>query len=233
MTYLDEAAVDDAVWELRPDYAAFLVTAHGVSGGPSDDGSEVALAEAEAHARELLAGGDPAEVSQLAAWREAFRAFGVKPRSAVSSAEALLRRAADGLPRIDRLTDHYNAISVRHVVPLGGEDLDAYSGPPRLIRATGDEPFDAVEGGQVVQTHPKPGEVVWADAAGVTCRRWNWRQCARTRLTPSTQNSLYIIDGLGATAADDVATAGTDLMDVLRSGSPGVRIASRLISRER
>ena len=96
-----------------------------------------------------------------------------------------------GLPRIDRLTDHYNAISIAHLVPFGGEDLDAYAGAPRLVVADGSESFDAVEGGEIVHTTPKPGEVVWRDDRGVTCRRWNWRQCARTRLTPHTTNAVY------------------------------------------
>lgn len=48
-------------------------------------------------------------------------AFGVRPRSATSSLESLLRRAAAGLPWVDRLTDHYNAISIAHLVPSGGE----------------------------------------------------------------------------------------------------------------
>jgi DNA/RNA-binding domain of Phe-tRNA-synthetase-like protein len=31
--------------------------------------------------------------------------------------------------------------------------------------------------------HPEPGEVIWRDDDGVTCRCWNWRQCVRTRIT--------------------------------------------------
>ena len=97
--------------------------------------------------------------------------------------EALLRRVEGGLPRIDRLTDIYNAISVKHLLPVGGEDLGEYRGPARLVRAAGDEPFDTVRDGQPVTEHPEPGEVVWRDDAGVTCRCWNWRQCVRTRIT--------------------------------------------------
>ena len=82
---------------------------------------------------------------------------------------------------MNRLTDLYNAVSVLHQVPLGGEDLTRYDGPPRLVRATGQEPFDTVADGETVVEHPDPGEVVWCDDAGVTCRRWNWRQARRTR----------------------------------------------------
>ncbi|KOG85267.1 hypothetical protein ADK38_37650, partial [Streptomyces varsoviensis] len=118
-----------------------------------------------------LADGPVEEHPHLAAWREAFRAFGAKPQRTRPSAEALLRRAADGLPRVDRLTDIYNAISVAHVVPLGGEDLDHYQGPARLVRADGTEEFATAAGGESVIEHPAPGEVVWRDDAGVTCRR--------------------------------------------------------------
>lgn len=229
MSFLDDASVAPEVRELRPDYAAFLVVARGIHGAPSDDDSDAALAAAEGQARELLAETPVEEIAQVAAWREAFRSFRVKPRSAVSSLEALLKRVDDGLPRIDRLTDHYNAISVSRLVPFGGEDLDAYVRAPRLVVATGEETFDAVERGEVVQTAPKPGEVVWRDDVGVTCRRWNWRQCARTRLTPETRHALYIIDGLGPTAAADAQGAGDDLVTLLRRVSPEVDIETRLL----
>jgi DNA/RNA-binding domain of Phe-tRNA-synthetase-like protein len=59
----------------------------------------------------------------VAAWREAYQAFGAKPNRTRNSLEALLRRAATDLPRVNRLTDIYNAISVLHQIPIGGEDL--------------------------------------------------------------------------------------------------------------
>lgn len=118
-------------------------------GGPSDEASDAALTRAERYAAQLLDAQDLAAIPQVAQWREAFRAFGVRPRSATSSLESLLRRAAAGLPRIDRLTDHYNAISIAHLVPFGGEDLDAYAGAPHLVVADGSESFDAIEGGEI------------------------------------------------------------------------------------
>ena len=66
---------------------------------------------------------------------------------------------------MNRLTDLYNAVSVLHQLPLGGEDLTRYSGAPRLVRATGQEPFDTVADGVAVTEHPDPGEVVWCDDA--------------------------------------------------------------------
>ena len=97
---------------------------------------------------------------------------------------------------MNRLTDLYNAVSVLHQLPLGGEDLSRYVGPPRLVRATGAEPFDTAAEGESVVEHPEPGEVVWCDNAGVTCRRWNWRQARRTQLRRTPRTALFILDAL-------------------------------------
>jgi DNA/RNA-binding domain of Phe-tRNA-synthetase-like protein len=72
----------------------------------------------------------------VAAWREAYRAFGAKPQRTRNSLEALLRRAESGLPRVNWLTDYYNAVSMLHQLPVGGEDLTRYAGPPRAESAT-------------------------------------------------------------------------------------------------
>src|SRR6266568_583166 len=180
--FLAGACVDAAVFALRPDDRVLLLAVDGIVPGPGDQVSDALLQAAEAAAREALRGGPAEELPHVAAWREAYRAFGAKPQRTRNSLEALLRRAATGLPRVNRLTDCYNAVSVLHQIPLGGEDLTRYAGPPRLVRATGDEPFDTVAGGEPVIEHPEPGEVVWCDSEGVTCRRWNWRQGRRTQL---------------------------------------------------
>jgi DNA/RNA-binding domain of Phe-tRNA-synthetase-like protein len=230
---LAAAAVDSAVHELQPDYVALLVVADALPGGPSDEASDDWLRDAEAAAARRLAASLPEERPHVALWRHAFRAFGAKPQRTRSSLEALLRRVPDGLPRINRLTDAYNAVSVLHEVPVGGEDLDGYVGHARLVRATGTEPFETTADGQPVVEHPEPGEVVWTDDAGVTCRRWNWRQCARTQLSPTTTRALFIIDALGPDAVATATAAGDDLEARLRSLDPAVKTSRRLLTAPR
>ncbi|EFL25360.1 putative cytoplasmic protein [Streptomyces himastatinicus ATCC 53653] len=228
--WLASATVDPAVHALRPDYRALLITAEGLRPGPSDELSEKWLSAAETEARERFGDGPVEEHPHLAAWREAFRGFGAKPQRTRPSAEALLRRAGAGLPRVDRLTDLYNAISVGHVIPLGGEDLDHYTGAARLVRATGDEAFETTASGEPAVEHPAPGEVVWRDDAGVTCRRWNWRQCTRTRLTHTTTRAMFVLDALGPMDDAALTAAGDRLSEALAESSPGVVIASRLVN---
>lgn len=230
-TWLDAASVTPEVFALRPDYRALLVLAEGLVPGPSDDHSERLLVEAEHRMAQRLQGGRPEELPEIAAWRDAYRAFGAKPQRTRPSVEALVRRIDDGLPRIDRITDTYNAISVAHLLPLGGEDADRYDGPARLGRATGEESFEVVVAGDPGTEHPEAGEVVWTDDAGVTCRRWNWRQSPRTRISLHTTNALFIIDGLlDATPGIAINEAAEALRSGLAAFSPGARFSSRLLA---
>jgi DNA/RNA-binding domain of Phe-tRNA-synthetase-like protein len=224
------AFIDAAVFALRPDYRVLLLAVDGLVTGPSDKDSDALLHTAEDAARQALCERPVDQLPHVAAWREAYRAFGAKPQRTRNSVEALLRRAESGLPRVNRLTDTYNAISVLHQIPLGGEDLTRYAGSPRLIRATGEEPFDTVADGAAAIEHPDSGEVVWSDDAGVTCRRWNWRQARRTQLRDDTTTALFILDALDPMTDEALHAAADDLVSHLARLGPDVHIARRLIA---
>ncbi len=235
--WLAAASISPQVGALRPDYRCVLLVAQGLTPGPSDEVSEALLARAEADAREAVGDTSIEELGHIAAWREAYRAFGAKPQRTRNSAEALLRRlgpaGSDGLPRINRLTDAYNAVSIATQTPLGGENVAAYVGPLQLVRATGDEDFGTLASGEEVVEHPSAGEVVWRDDAGVTCRRWNWRQCYRTRLADDTRDAVFLCDVLDVEPGDAAAraeTIGAQLRQALEAVSPGVRISTRILS---
>ncbi|MFI6499353.1 B3/4 domain-containing protein [Nonomuraea typhae] len=210
---MDDIQVDEAIFELRPDFAVLVMTARGMKNGPTDDRARAWLAGASAQ---------PVPAEKIDAWKDAYRAFGAKPQRTRPSVDALTRRLP--LPEINQVVDAYNSISVRHALPIGGEDLDRYAGPPRLVRATGEEASEEALG------TPEPGEVIWRDDIGVTCRRWNWRQVVRTRLTEETVNGLFLLERLEPMTLEELKVAGEELADLLTELSPGVRISSRLIS---
>ena len=204
-------AVDGDVFTAHPDYVALILLADDIANGPSDDASSAVLDGAEQHlrARGLTR---PADDPHIAAWRAAFSAFGAKPSKYPCSAEALASRVLKGgtLPRVNVLVDLYNAVSVRALTPVGGEDLDHLRGALRLAIANGDEPFDGHDG------TPRPGEIVWRDDAGVTCRRWNWRQGVRTRLTEASTRAFFVFDrlpGLDENQLDDAASQLESLLN--------------------
>jgi DNA/RNA-binding domain of Phe-tRNA-synthetase-like protein len=209
------ATVDDDVFTAHPDYVALIVLAERIGNGPSDDGTSAVLDAAEQHllTRRLTR---PADHPHIAAWRAAFSAFGAKPSKYPCSAEALAARVLKGatLPRVNLLVDLYNAVSVRALTPIGGEDLDHLHGALRLTIANGDELFDGHDG------PPRPGEIVWRDDAGVTCRRWNWRQGRRTRLTDTTTRAFFVFDRLPGLDEDQLDDAASQLESLLNTRWP-------------
>ncbi|WP_207483464.1 B3/B4 domain-containing protein [Arenibaculum pallidiluteum] len=219
--------VDAAIWALRPDFAALSITARGLA----DPGEAGWVREALERAVRDRAAGHAWADGHLEAWREAYRAFGAKPQRTPCSAEALRRRAErDGaIPSAGAVVDLYNAVSLDFAIPVGGEDLTAYAGVPRLVRADGTEPFDTVRDGAPAIERPDPGEVVWRDDRGVTCRRWNWRQGVRTRIGPSTTDAWFVLERLAPMPIDALLAAGEQLASGLSRMSPGASIVQGLI----
>lgn len=183
--------ISPEIFALRPDFVALSLSLT-TRNGPSDAASAALLAEA------IVAPPAPWAEAHLEAWREAYRSFGAKPARFPCSAEALRKRALrDGTLRpTNAVVDRYNAVSLRFALPIGGEDAQTYVGPPRLIRSGGTEPFETMADGQPKTETPEPGEVIWADDAGVTCRRWNWRQGPRTQLTEATTEMWFVLERL-------------------------------------
>lgn len=213
--------VSPAVLALRPDFRAVSVRVLGAR-------NLVEEPEAAAMLREAVAGvphGPAWAEAHLASWAEAYRAFGSKPNRTPCSAEALRKRALKqgGLPAINAVVDVYNALSLRYAIPVGGEDLAAYAGSPRLVVADGSEPFETTAGGEAVVETAEAGEVIWRDDRGVTCRRWNWRQGPRTRLAEATTDMWFVFERLEPMPMAAAEEAAGELLDYLRRLAPELR----------
>ncbi|MBB3666182.1 DNA/RNA-binding domain of Phe-tRNA-synthetase-like protein [Prauserella sediminis] len=228
--FLAACTVDPAVFELRPDYCTLLLVVDGLDPEVAASSADELIDRAEAHARALLAASPVEDLPHIAAWREAYRTFGAKPQRTRNSLEALTRRAEKGLPRVNALADVYNAVSVLHQVPFGGEDFHRYEGPARLVRAVGEEAFDTVAGGESVIEHPEVGEVVWRDDVAVTCRRWNWRQGRRTALADDTVAAFFILDALAPITHLELTAAADALTQALSALGSDVRVSRRSVS---
>ena len=169
--------------------------------------------------------------AHLSTWDDVFRAFGAKPKRTPCSASALRKRVLKegALPPLDPVVDIYNAISIRYAIPVGGENLAAYAGAPRLTLAEGNEPFDTLKEGQPVIEYPDAGEVIWRDDVGVTCRRWNWRQGVRTRLDSQAQHMWFILESLPSMPLSALQKAGDELVSNLQRLMPGSTAHLQLI----
>jgi DNA/RNA-binding domain of Phe-tRNA-synthetase-like protein len=210
--------VEDDFWQLFPNALIGVVAVHGIdnrAGAAACEG--LLLAQAERTAREL----GEAEIGTLpavATWRSAYQAFGVKPSKYKSSIEGLLRSVKAGrLRSINPLVDLYNMVSLKHLLPCGGEDLAATAGDIRLTRAHGDEPFVPLGGTE--SELPPPGAIIYRDDLGVICSCWNWREAERTKLTAATTDAFLCIEALPPTdkaslnaACEELARLAGDLL---------------------
>lgn len=223
-----QPSIHPAVAKLAPGFRALSISVQAAA----IVRPEVASAMLQDACRHVQAGDPSWAEAHLAAWADVFRAFGAKPQRTPCSAEALRKRVLrDGsMDAIDPLVDLYNAVSLRYAVPVGGENFAAYIGAPRLILADGSEAFDTMKQGLAVNEPPEAGEVVWCDDAGVTCRRWNWRQGVRTRLDASASRMWFILESLPAMPLSALQEAGLVLQDGLLQMMPGATVDLRLLT---
>jgi len=135
------------------------------------------------------------EVGELSLWRNTYKILNVKKGVRVS-AESLLKRVIKGkeLPSINPLVDIYNCISLKYALPVGGEDLNTVSGNIYLTLAEGNESFTTI--GSDTNDPPEIDEVIYKDDIGCLCRRWNWREADRTKLTDNTTDAIIVLETL-------------------------------------
>jgi DNA/RNA-binding domain of Phe-tRNA-synthetase-like protein len=226
-----QLTIDPHIFEDYPDYQALILYAEGVQNFASTPESIALLRSAEQACRNELTLETLPQHPHITAWREAYRGFGAKPKKYPCSVEALLQRVLKGqeLPAINGIVDLYNTISLKYVLPVGGEDWSKLSSDLRLIYAKGDEPFLTSSAGEEQITYPESGEIVWADQDGVTCRRWNWRQGRRTQLTEATHSIYFVLDRLAPYATETLLAAGEELKISLLRWFPEASITTDLL----
>lgn len=220
-------SIDACIFDLAPGFSALSLQVQAAPVRHPETGRD-ALAQACAALQQQ---DFPWAEAHLAAWAEVFCRFGAKPKRTPCSAEALRKRVArDGsLPSMDPIVDLYNSVSIRFAVPVGGENIAAYVGQPRLTRASGSEVFDTMKAGEVSLESPEAGEVIWRDDAGVTCRRWNWRQGVRTRLSTGQPQMWFVLERLPAMPAEALQQAGDMLEQGIRQMMPDAVISRALL----
>jgi len=144
-------------------------------------------------------------------WRKAYSSFRTDPSKFKCSSEALVRRVlkGDNIRHINKLVDAYNYTSLKYKTPVGGEDLASIKETVWLKIAEGGEHFVAL--GSTDPEFPERGEVVYVSGKEILCRKWNWRESDRTKLTENTENAILVIDALKPLVHADVKKATEDL----------------------
>jgi DNA/RNA-binding domain of Phe-tRNA-synthetase-like protein len=207
----------DTIIERFPDLQVAVVTANNIVAPetvPQGLADEIAAIEADS----LALHGDKGmgEIPGVSVWREAYKAFGVRKTSYRCSVERLIRKVRrDGkMAQIHPFVDAYNAVSLKHVFPLGADDRDKLVGDVCFREAREGDTFFALGQQPPRNDPPKSGEIIYADDRKVLCRRWNWYQDIRSPVTIETKRAVVTIQSLGA---GDINAAIDDLERLLRT----------------
>jgi DNA/RNA-binding domain of Phe-tRNA-synthetase-like protein len=225
--------ITPSVLNLFPGTILGVAVARGIDNSGEDPALERALRSAEASLPKRLGDLPVAEHPRIAVWREAYRRFGAKPKDSPSSIENLVRRVGKGhaVGHVNRVVDIYNAVSLETLLPAGAEDLDAIDGDVELAVAGPNEPPVRLLGEPEARP-PRPGEVVYRDRSGAICRRWNWKEADRTKLTERTRNALLVVEGLPPITDGEVAVAIEEIARRLREHT-GAAVVTALLGSER
>lgn len=209
--------ITEPVFKDFPELIIGVIILHDLDNTQSHAEITALLRQAEAELPGRFGNTPVIEHPYIATWREAYRKFGVKPKDYPSSIENLTRRVLNGavLGHINNLVSLYNTISLRHILPVGGEDLDKITGDVLLTKATSDEPAIFLLGEKEARA-PHAGEIFYKDATGAICRRWNWKEADRTKLTPETRNAFLVIESLPPVSRNSVETAIHELADLVK-----------------
>lgn len=162
----------------------------------------------------------------IASWRGMYRSFGTKAGDYRPSAEALLRRTlkSQQLPAINTAVDTYNAISVKHLIPIGGFDLEKVEGDISLRFSSGEETFVPLGSKSIEKTYE--GEVVYADSRRILTRRWNFRDCDWTKITINTTDLVMFLDGSPEMLQSTIKSALDELVEKLEKFCKGAYFTS-------
>lgn len=188
--------IDKEILERFKGYKMGVILALDIDNKEPNKEIDKMLSEIEKYIRLTFVPEDLAKHELISPWKVVYKEFGSKPLPYHSSVEALIRRVLNGgnIPNINKLVDIYNLMSLKHLVPIGADDLDKVDGNIKLCLASGKERFVEI-GGEKVE-HPDKGEAIYKDNKDVLCRRWNWKDCDKTKLITDTKNAAIYVEGL-------------------------------------
>ena len=226
---------EESFWDLFPEARIGIVVARGMKPtgevAPEDAAAIArALAEANAKADQHLESNTISQNEVVAVWRDAYQQFKTK-KGARCSIENLLKRVLKGNPvgSIAPSVDIYNAVSLAHALPVGGEDIDAMVGDIRLGITEGGDAFRPL--GEDEDAPTLEGELCYRDDTGAICRCWNWRDGERTALTDESGKAFLVIESVDPARADDLEAAVDQLADMVQRYLGADIFAKQIITR--
>jgi DNA/RNA-binding domain of Phe-tRNA-synthetase-like protein len=235
-------SIDPKIFTRYPGFIMSVIAIRGLNNTGSNQDITSLLSAAQQSVRDRYQSTEQlGDEPKITCWREAYRAFGAKPSKYRCSIEALCRRlikSDDQLSSINPLVDIYNIISLNHTLSIGGDDTDLIDGNMQLTFADGTEEYRLLGGTEVAEglepsrkEHPKPGEVIYRDDIEVLCRRFNWRESDKSKMTEETKNAVLFIEGLPPITETEINEATSELVDLIQQHCGG-EITTHILNKQ-
>ena len=209
-------SIDSEILERFPGLNIGIIIAKNIDNSGNDEEILKILHEKQEEIRQNFDTETLSQNSKIDAWRKAYSSFGAKPKKNKCSVENLYRMTLQSinLNHINKIVDIYNYISIKHIVPVCVDDIEKIDGDIILRFARGDETF--VELNSDETKNPKEGEVIYSDDKEILCRRWNWRECDKSKMTEDTKNVCLVVEGLPPVAKDEIESISEELGELVQ-----------------
>ena len=219
------------VFQAYPDYRRYVLVARDVDNSGDAPELEALLRAEEGRVRAAADLEDYREHPRIAVWRSVFADMGLNANKYPPSIANLIKRTRAGkdLPFISKLVAIFNVISLRYVIPCGGDSLSVVEGDVRLGRAEGTESYAPLGKPEAVE-NPEKGEIVLMDtgSGSVFCRGWCWKNGDPSKILPETDFVAINVDCMRSTMeADEHEKAALELAALVEQycgGTVGIRL---------
>lgn len=213
MSHMQKIIIDEQLFTQFPDFKRGLIVISSIENRPNNDYIQTLL---DTVIKSKM-GTNCVEHEYVTAWSDAHIKFGSNPNKYPPSIKSLLKRiqSSSEFPFINSVVALFNYISIKYLIPCGGDDTNKIEGNLHLGFSNGNEFFIPL--GSNEQERPLQGEVIYYDdkTLNVMCRRWNWRNGDFTKITEHTKQLVINIDGIGSVSQSLIESARNELATLL------------------
>lgn len=208
--------VSEEVFKQVPGVCFGAVFAKGINNREKNEHIELLLDNSIKLVEEKFLGLKVKQSPEILPYREAFTKLGMNPNKFMSSIEAMASRIEKkkGFPYINPVVDLGNAISLKHLVPLGAHDVDSAAGDIYVRFSEEGDRF--IPFGETEEEILEKGELIYSVGNTVKTRRWIWRQSEAGKVTEDSKNIFFPIDGFQGQTSDRVLAARNELANLLQ-----------------
>jgi len=221
--------IEKQVFERLPGAVFGAVVARVDNSVKNPEISELLARQAEER-RLSIGEGNLKEHPDILPYREAFQKLNMNPNKFMCSIEALCKRVQKGadLTPINPIVDIGNAMSLKHMLPMGAHDLGKMNADFMVRFSVPEDRFTPF--GTEETEIPEADELIYVSGNTVKTRRWIWRQSEDGKIDETSSYILFPIDGFEP-GIDRVVAAKDELCGLI-SKYFGVSAKAGLLTQE-